>query len=349
MVKSTDPRISADQQADIDRLRDESFPTLRATVPAMEDLLYNPFPLLDQGFIRVIDYMGDDAAIVQAARVSYGKGTRKARGDAGLIDYLMRHKHTSPFEMCELKLHVKMPIFIARQWIRHRTSNLNEYSARYSILDKQYYLPDADYLRDVKADAKVKTTEAKTGQQDLFGAAPAAGPETVAAQSTTNKQGREGVLDEDDASGVVQLIDRESRRAYNNYIKLLNEDAQGQPVDPERQGIARELARMILPLNMYTQMYWKTDLHNLMHFIALRAHPHAQYEIRVYAETLLDILRKWVPMSAVSFENHRLNGTSLSGPAMDVIRRRLEGEEVTQEDSGLSRREWDDLQAALKN
>jgi thymidylate synthase (FAD) len=138
--------LSAEQQAEVDALADATQPTRRATVPALEEILYKPIPVLDHGFVRVIDYMGDDAAIVQAARVSYGKGTKKVSEDKGLINYLLRHRHTTPFEMCEIKFHVKLPIFVARQWIRHRTANVNEYSARYSILDREFYVPDRRYL-----------------------------------------------------------------------------------------------------------------------------------------------------------------------------------------------------------
>jgi thymidylate synthase (FAD) len=259
--------------------------------------------------------MGDDAAIVQAARVSYGRGTKKVSDDRGLINYLMRMRHTSPFEMCELKLHVKLPIFVARQWIRHRTANVNEYSARYSVLDDEFYVP---------------------------------APEHLASQSDANRQGRDQVLGAAQADAVRDTIRTTAERAYADYLALLNRDAAGEAIDPERAGLARELARIVLPLNTYTEWYWKTDLHNLLHFIALRADPHAQYEIRAYAKVLLDVVRRWVPLSCAAFENYRLNAAELSGQALAVLRRMLAGEEVRQADSGLSAREWRELQAHLQ-
>jgi thymidylate synthase (FAD) len=327
--------LDAEKRADIASLREQAAQTRRATVPALEALLYEPLQVLDHGFIRVIDYMGDDAAIVQAARVSYGRGTKQVSGDRGLINYLMRHRHTSPFEMCELKLHVKLPIFIARQWIRHRTANVNEYSARYSVLDREFYLPDREILKLQKV-AKQAVPE----QQDFFG-----GPSTeglvkhTAAQSAANKQGRDEVLEADAAAGVLREIGAISSRSFTVYEKLLG--------DEERPGIARELARMVLPLNTYTQWYWKVDLHNLLHFLRLRHDSHAQYEIRAYAEVLLDIVRKWVPLTAAAFEQHRVGGAELSAQALAVIRRRLAGEEVSRESSGLSAGEWRELEALL--
>ncbi|RMD60527.1 MAG: FAD-dependent thymidylate synthase [Alphaproteobacteria bacterium] len=306
--------MSEAQEAEIRALREVSHPTRRATVPALEEILYEPLPVLDHGFVRVIDYMGDDAAIVQAARVSYGRGTRQARGDAGLIDYLMRHRHTTPFEMCEIKYHVKLPIFVARQWIRHRTANVNEYSARYSVLDREFYIP---------------------------------APEHLAAQSTANRQGRGGVLGGDEAARVLQILKEDAARCYAHYEEMLNEREDGTPIDPARTGLARELARMNLPLNIYTQWYWKCDLHNLFHFISLRADPHAQYEIRAYAEVLLDTVRRWVPVACAAFENHVMAGARLSGAALAVVRRMLAGETVTREEAGLSRREWAELMILL--
>lgn len=339
--------LGTDKEAEIEELRAASAPTRRTTVPALEELLYRPLKVLDHGFVRVIDYMGDDAGIVQAARVSYGRGTKQASNDQGLIDYLMRRRHTSPFEMCELKLHVKMPIFVARQWIRHRTANVNEYSARYSILDREFYIPDAEYLqkqRDAKAFAR---QEARSGQMAMPGLFDA-GPDAIAPQSATNKQGREErTLEDEDAFGAADSIKRESQRAYTFYAKLLNEKPDGTPVDPYRPGIARELARMVLPLNTYTQMYWKVDLHNLLHFIRLRHDAHAQHEIRVYAEVLLQIVERWVPLTARAFEKHRMAGAELSAPALAVLRRRLGGEPVTRASSGLSAREWRELVALL--
>src|ERR1700758_1390541 len=200
-------RLTRQQQDEIATQQAERRPTRRATVPALEDILYEPLPVLDHGFVRVVDYMGDDAAIVQAARVSYGRGTRQVSEDRGLINYLMRHRHTTPFEMCEIKFHVKLPIFVARQWIRHRTASVNEYSARYSILDKEFYIPS---------------------------------PEHLAAQSTTNRQGRGDVLDGDEAAVVLDLLRSDAERCYAHYAHMLNE---GEGADPARRGLARELAR----------------------------------------------------------------------------------------------------------
>ncbi|CAI7994554.1 Flavin-dependent thymidylate synthase [Geodia barretti] len=229
----------------------------------MEAILYERFDVLDHGFVRVIDYMGDDAAIVQAARVSYGAGTRKVREDRALIRYLLRHRHTTPFEMCELKLHIKAPIFVARQWLRHRTASVNEYSARYSRLDREFYVPDADHLQS---------------------------------NPSSNKQGRDDVLTDEEARQALSRLDWISTRAYGVYKNLLNEDDTGAPKDPDRAGLARELARAALPVNYYTQFYWKIDLHNLLHFLSLRADAHAQYEIRAYADVILDkIVMSWVP------------------------------------------------------
>jgi thymidylate synthase (FAD) len=304
--------LSVEQEQEIRALREQAAPTRRAVVPELEEILYEPLPVLDRGFVRVIDYMGDDAAIVQAARVSYGRGTKQVSSDRGLINYLMRMRHTSPFEMCELKLHVKLPIFVARQWIRHRTANVNEYSARYSVLDDEFYLPASEHL---------------------------------ATQSTTNRQGRAEVLDEPAAAAARDALETNATEAYRRYVELLNEGDDGQPLDRERAGLARELARIALPLNTYTQWYWKIDLHNLLHFVALRADPHAQYEIRAYAEVLLDIVRRWVPLTYAAFVDYRLEGAELSAKALAVVRRMLRGDTVEQADSGMSPREWRELQA----
>ena len=303
--------LTPEQQAEIEAQRTQSAETRRATVPALENILCQALPVLDQGFVRVIDYMGDDAAIVQAARVSYGRGTRKVSDDRGLINYLMRHRHTSPFEMCEIKLHVKLPIFVARQWIRHRTASVNEYSARYSILDDGSYRPAA---------------------------------EAVAEQAATNRQGRGTVLDTAAAERAVERLEDGAARARDDYHWLLN---QGPDADGSRPAISRELARIVLPLSAYTQWYWKTDLHNLLHFIGLRADPHAQYEIRAYADLLLDIVRKWVPLTAAAFADYRLGAATLSASALAVLRRMLAGETVGQAESGLSPGEWRELQAVL--
>jgi thymidylate synthase (FAD) len=306
--------LSQVQQAEIDRQRAESAPTRRPVAPALEEVLYQAIPVLDHGFVRVIDYMGDDNAVVQAARVSYGKGTKKVSEDKGLIHYLMRHRHSTPFEMCEIKFHVKLPIFVARQWIRHRTANVNEYSARYSILDREFYIP---------------------------------APEQLAAQSVANRQGRGDVLTGAEAARVLDILKQDSTTAYDHYAEMLNESEAGETIDAEKQGLARELARMNLSLNFYTQWYWKIDLYNFMHFLSLRADPHAQYEIRVYADAMLDVLRKWVPLTAEAFEQHRLHAITLSKNALVAIQRMLKGETVTLETSGLSKREWSELQAVL--
>ena len=306
--------ITPEQRAEIDRLRAVTATTRRATVPALEEILYEPIEVLDHGFVRVVDYMGDDSAVVQAARVSYGKGTKKVTEDAGLIKYLMRHRHSTPFEMCEIKFHVKLPIFVARQWIRHRTANVNEYSARYSILDREFYIPT---------------------------------PENLGAQAVVNRQGRGDVLQGDEAAAVMKLLREDSESVYTHYEEMLNQREDGTTIEEGRQGLARELARMNLTLNYYTQWYWKVDLHNLLHFLSLRADPHAQYEIRVYAEAMLDVVKRWVPAVFDAFSEYRLGGTHVSKTGMEVVKRLLSGEAVTQETSGLSKREWRELMDQL--
>jgi thymidylate synthase (FAD) len=291
--------LTPDQLAQIEAARAAPRPTLRATAPGMEAHLYVAHPVLDHGFVRVIDYMGDDAAIVQAARVSYGQGTKAARDDAGLIRYLMRHWHSTPFEMCEIKLHVKLPVFVARQWIRHRTANVNEYSARYSILDREFYIP---------------------------------APEHLAAQSSVNNQGRGAALEGEEAARVLDWLKSDAMRAYDHYEAMLSTEGQ--------QGLARELARMNLPANIYTQWYWKIDLHNLFHFLRLRADPHAQYEIRVYAEAICAMVKDWVPAAFGAFEDYRLGAVTFSAQGIECLKRMLKGEEVTQETSGMSKGEW---------
>lgn len=291
--------LTPEQQSEIEAARATPRPTLRAVSEGMEARLYHAAPVLDHGFVRVIDYMGDDAAIVQAARVSYGAGTRHVQNDEGLIRYLMRHWHSTPFEMCEVKLHVKLPVFVARQWIRHRTANVNEYSARYSILDREFYIPE---------------------------------PAQLAAQSTVNNQGRGAVLEGAEAARVLEMLKADAGRSYDHYEAMLSQEGQ--------QGLARELARMNLPMNIYTQWYWKTDLHNLFHFLRLRADAHAQYEIRVYAEAIAEAVRDWVPLAFAAFEDYRMGGVTLSGKAIAVLKRRLAGETVAQADSGMSKGEW---------
>ncbi|MCC6001178.1 MAG: FAD-dependent thymidylate synthase [Pararhodobacter sp.] len=291
--------LSPEQQAEIDAQRATPRQTLRAVSEGMERHLYLARPVLDHGFVRVIDYMGDDAAIVQAARVSYGAGTKHVSNDEGLIRYLMRHWHSTPFEMCEIKLHVKLPVFVARQWIRHRTANVNEYSARYSILDREFYLP---------------------------------APDALAAQSTVNNQGRGAVLQGEEAARVLAMLKADAAQMYDHYQDMLSDEGQ--------QGLARELARMNLPMNIYTQWYWKTDLHNLFHFLRLRADAHAQYEIRVYADAIAEAVADWVPLAWKAFSDYRVGGVALSAAAVDCLKRRLAGEAVTQASSGMSAREW---------
>ncbi|MBL0338115.1 MAG: FAD-dependent thymidylate synthase [Rhodospirillaceae bacterium] len=306
--------LKADQQEMIAAQRQQSSTTLRPTAAALEQILYQALPVLDHGFVRVIDYMGNDSAIVQAARVSYGKGTKTVREDQGLIDYLMRHHHTTPFEMCEIKYHVKLPIFIARQWIRHRTANVNEYSARYSIMENEFYVPAESQL---------------------------------AAQSKNNRQGRGNLLEAERARQVLQLLKKESLKAFDDYTQLMNEDEEGKIIAAEETGLARELARMRLPLNFYTQWYWKIDLHNLLHFLRLRAHSHAQYEIRAYADVMLKTVEQWVPATYSAFCRYKMDSASFSSSAMQVIRRLIKGEKVTQETSQMSKREWEEMMEAL--
>jgi thymidylate synthase (FAD) len=306
--------LTDEQRREVAALRDQRAETRRATVPALEEVLYEALPVLDHGFIRVIDYMGDDAAIVQAARVSYGRGTKKSRDDAGLINYLLRNSHTSPFEMCEIKLHVKLPIFVARQWIRHRTANVNEYSARYSIMDREFYMP---------------------------------APEHLASQSANNRQGRDATLAGAEAERVFALLKEDAERCYAHYEEMLNETSEGRRLDEDRSGLARELARMNLPVSFYTQWYWKTDLHNLLHFVRLRADAHAQYEIRAYADAIGSIVERWVPFTHEAFRTYRVGGAHLSEKALGVVRALLRGEDIAQPDSGLSAREWRELMQTL--
>ncbi|QQA41630.1 FAD-dependent thymidylate synthase [Pelagovum pacificum] len=298
--------LTPEQQAEIDELRSQPRQTLRAVSEGMEAHLYKAVPVLDHGFVRVVDYMGDDAAITQAARVSYGRGTKAVSNDEGLIRYLMRHWHSTPFEMCELKLHVKLPVFVARQWIRHRTANVNEYSARYSILDREFYIPE---------------------------------PDALAAQSVVNNQGRGEALSGEEAARVLEWLKSDAGRAYDHYQEMISTEGQ--------QGLARELARMNLPANIYTQWYWKVDLHNLFHFLRLRADAHAQYEIRVYAEAICAMVKDWVPFAYSAFEDYRLGGAVLSARGLECVKRMLAGEEVTQETSGMSKGEWREFSSML--
>ncbi len=307
-------KLTKEQAQEIKDQQSQENKTKRVSAPELEKILYEAIPVLDHGFIRVVDYMGNDTSIVQAARVSYGKGTKKVNTDAGLIKYLMRHWHSTPFEMCEIKYHVKLPIFIARQWIRHRTANVNEYSARYSILDKEFYLPQQEHL---------------------------------AAQSQINRQGRGDTLKGEQAKQVLDLLKNDAEQTYKNYEEMLNERYDGTVIDEKKAGLARELARMNLTLNTYTQWYWKTDLLNLMNFLRLRADDHAQYEIRAYADAMLDTLKKWVPITYDAFMDYRVGGTEVSAKGKIIIKKLINGEKIKLEDSGLSKREWNELMTAF--
>ena len=308
-------KLTPDQIKEIKNQQSQKSDTKRVTAPELEKILYEALPALDHGFVRVIDYMGDDTSIVQSARVSYGKGTKQVSTDKGLVKYLMRHWHSTPFEMCEIKYHIKLPIFIARQWIRHRTANVNEYSARYSILDKEFYLPSVNNL---------------------------------AAQSISNRQGRGDVISGDQANEVLEILKNDAERTYDNYEKMLNERYDGSIIDQNKKGLARELARMNLTLNTYTQWYWKTDLLNLMNFLRLRADHHAQYEIRVYADIMLDTVKKWVPIAYEAFMDYRVGGTEVSFKGKEVIKKLIKGEKISIEESGLSKREWNELMESFE-
>ena len=308
-------KLTAEQKKEIVDQQSQKNTTKRVTSVELEKILYEAIPVLDHGFVRVVDYMGDDTSIVQSARVSYGKGTKKVSTDEGLIKYLMRHWHSTPFEMCEIKYHVKLPIFIARQWIRHRTANVNEYSARYSILDKEFYIPDKDQL---------------------------------SAQSTSNRQGRGDLITGEQADEVLKILKDDATRTYDNYEKMLNERYDGSTIDENKIGLARELARMNLTLNSYTQWYWKTDLLNLLNFLFLRADSHAQYEIRVYADVMLDTVKKWVPITHAAFLDYRVGAAHISAKGLKTVRAMLSGKEVSFENSEMSKREWNELMEVLK-
>jgi thymidylate synthase (FAD) len=306
--------LTSEQKKEIQEQQSQSNSTKRVTSPELEKVLYEAIPVLDHGFIRVVDYMGDDSSIVQSARVSYGKGTKKVSTDEGLIRYLMRHWHSTPFEMCEIKYHVKLPIFIARQWIRHRTANVNEYSARYSILDKEFYIPAKEQL---------------------------------SAQATNNRQGRGDLITGQQADEVLKILKDDAVRTYDNYEKMLNERFDGTIIDEKKSGLARELARMNLTLNSYTQWYWKTDLLNLMNFLFLRGDSHAQYEIRVYAEKMLDTVKKWVPITHAAFLDYRVGAAHLSSKGLKIVKSMINGDKISYEDSGLSKREWNELMEVI--
>ncbi len=309
--------IKEEQLKEIEEVRKQKNQTLRPVSPELEEILYQPFQVLDHGFVRVVDYMGNDSSVVQAARVSYGSGTKKVNADKGLINYLIAHRHTTPFEMCEIKFHIKLPIFIARQWIRHRTASVNEYSARYSIVEDEFYIPKAQNL---------------------------------GSQSKINHQGRDEskVLNDAEQKKVLEILKKDSLQCYQNYLEMINQDEKGNVVDENKEGLARELARMNLTLNCYTQWYWKIDLHNLFHFLYLRADSHAQYEIREYANVMLDMVKKWVPHSYEAFVKHRQSGKELSGAAIDVIKKMIKGEKIDEENSSLSKREFEELMKLLK-
>ena len=262
-------------------------------VAEAEDILDKEFPVLDKGFVRLVDYYGSDQRIVQAARVSYGEGTKTVSQDAALIDYLLRHQHTSPFEQVVCTFHLKMPIFVARQWVRHRTARMNEVSGRYSIMKDEFYVPDAD---------------------------------CVAGQSVNNKQGREDEpLPPPQAEKIRRDFEAGQKEAYTAYSGMLEE------------GLARELARINLPLALYTEFYWQMDLHNLFRFLKLRLDSHAQYEIREYAKVLLEMIRKVCPLATASFENNMERGVTFTGEEMDALRAILAGRENPLADKKLKR------------
>ena len=295
-------------QKEIDSISKNKFLTKRVIAPKLEKVLYKSFKALDHGFVRVIDYMGNDSSIVQAARVSYGKGTKQLNQDKSLINYLLSHRHSTPFEMNEIKFHVKLPIFVARQWIRHRTANVNEYSARYSILDNEFYIPNSKELKP---------------------------------QSKTNNQGRSGDLDENEKKMYLRVLRENSKDSFQKYNFLLNQNDDEAKPDLERQGLTRELSRIVLPLNSYTQWYWKIDLHNFMHFLALRFDEHAQYEIRVYAEIMMNLMKKWVPLTYEAFLKNRLDSLVLSSEAIKFIKNKFHGK--SNKETKISKREVSEL------
>ena len=295
-------------QKEIDSISKNKFLTKRVIAPKLEKVLYKSFKALDHGFVRVIDYMGNDSSIVQAARVSYGKGTKQLNQDKSLINYLLSHRHSTPFEMNEIKFHVKLPIFVARQWIRHRTANVNEYSARYSILDNEFYIPNSKELKP---------------------------------QSKTNNQGRSGDLDENEKKMYLRVLRENSKDSFQKYNFLLNQNDDEAKPDLDRQGLTRELSRIVLPLNSYTQWYWKIDLHNFMHFLALRFDEHAQYEIRVYAEIMMNLMKKWVPLTYEAFLKNRLDSLVLSSEAIKFIKNKFHGK--SNKETKISKREVSEL------
>mgnify|MGYP001173109711 FL=1 len=244
----------------------------------MQEIPNDAIKCLDKGFVRLVDSMGGDNAIVQSARVSYGKGTSKVSQDRGLIRYLMRHRHTTPFEMVEFKFHCKMPIFVARQWVRHRTANINEYSLRYSEARDEFYIPDPDQIEH---------------------------------QSALNKQGRAGEVSNELKNKVIQYFNEISDRSFEIYSEL------------NREGVARELARAILPVNLYTEWYWKNDLHNLLHFVGLRSDSHAQFEIRVFSDAMASYIKKVAPHAWEAYQDYAVNGMRFSGIEQKILETKL--------------------------
>ena len=244
----------------------------------MQEIPNDAIKCLDKGFVRLVDSMGGDNAIVQSARVSYGKGTSKVSQDRGLIRYLMRHRHTTPFEMVEFKFHCKMPIFVARQWVRHRTANINEYSLRYSEARDEFYIPDPDQIEH---------------------------------QSALNKQGRAGEVSNELKNKVIQYFNEISDRSFEIYSEL------------NREGVARELARAILPVNLYTEWYWKNDLHNLLHFVGLRSDSHAQFEIRVFSDAMASYIKKVAPHAWEAYQDYAVNGMRFSSIEQKILETKL--------------------------
>lgn len=277
------------------------------TNPKAEELLDKEFKCLNAGFVRLVDYMGGDESIVQAARVSYGKGTKTVNEDRGLIRYLMRHMHTTPFEMVELKFHIKLPIFVARQWIRHRTANVNEYSGRYSVMKDEFYIPEH---------------------------------QAIHFQSLRNKQGRrEEEVPPALRQKVLDILSNSQQQLYKEYEQLLEDD------------IARELARINLPLSLYTEWYWKIDLHNLFHFLKLRMDDHAQYEIRVYANAIAEITKAVVPMAWEAFNDYSLKSEKFSRLELMVLAEKLDTVGITKEyleTKGFGKREADEFLEKIK-
>lgn len=255
----------------------------RISIPEADALIDQEIKCLDKGFVRMVDYLGGDQRIVQSARVSYGSGTKSFRQDKGLINYLLRNDHTSPFEQVILTFHTKMPIFVARQWVRHRTARLNEISGRYSVMKDEFYLPEPDQMRG---------------------------------QSDDNKQARsDEALPAADAARMIEELEADQKHLYAHYEKMIED------------GLAREIARTNLPLNLYTEWYWQIDLHNLFHFLRLRLDSHAQYEIRVYAEAMAQCAKAVAPLAYDAFEEHVQHGVRFSKSELAALKAMLAGEE----------------------